>query len=87
MKSKICRTDQLSMGFTGLHHMLVLDTPTASPRPGLQRHADGGLRWIGTYQMKKGERLVVKDTGRISGKRLFQCTGCGASPVHDPDSM
>ena len=32
-------------------------------------------------------RLVVKDTDRISGKRVFQCTGGSASPVHETDSM
>ena len=53
------------------------------------------LRWpsvavylrSGTYRKERDVRLVTKDTCRRSGKRVFQCTGGGASPVHEPDSM
>ena len=52
-------------------------TTTRRWRPSLDRHVPD----------VEGRATRSKDTGRISGKRVFQCTGCGASPVHDPDSM
>ena len=61
--------------------------PPRARGPVLQRHADEGHRWIGTYRKERDVRLVTKDTCRRSGKRMFQCAGGGASPVHKPDSM
>jgi len=67
MKNKICRIDHRSMGFTGLHHIRVPGTPTASARPG----STTTRRWRPSLDrhVPEGEGRATRSKGHRQDKR------------------